>query len=129
MRGEIMSQYECFEEEAIVEELDKIQETIDFDTLEQKAAVFKILGDLNRLKIVELLAHYNKLCVYEISRFIDASVATTSHHLITLRNNGIISSEKYGKRVVYALDDQEVLHFLDAASVVTKLVNQKELIG
>ena len=114
-----MSQYECMNDAAIEQELDKVNNIIETDSVENKANIFKILGDLNRIKIVELLAHYNKLCVYEISQFIDASVATTSHHLITLRNSGVITSEKHGKRVVYAMDNQEVMSLLKVASAIT----------
>lgn len=114
-----MSQYECLNDEAIDLEMAKVKNIIETDAVEGKAEIFKVLGDLNRIKIVELLAHYNQLCVYEISRFIDASVATTSHHLITLRNSGVITSEKYGKRVVYALDNKEVMSLLDVAKVIS----------
>lgn len=119
MRGDNMSQYECLNDEAIDLEMAKVKNIIETDAVEGKAEIFKVLGDLNRIKIVELLAHYNQLCVYEISRFIDASVATTSHHLITLRNSGVITSEKYGKRVVYALDNKEVMSLLDVAKVIS----------
>lgn len=115
-----MTQYECMDDMAIEQELDKVNNLIETELIESKANIFKILGDLNRIKIVELLAHYNKLCVYEISQFIDASVATTSHHLITLRNSGVITSEKYGKRVVYALDNQDVLDLLEVAKHIGK---------
>lgn len=113
-----MSQYECMNDAAIEQELDKVNNIIETELVENKANIFKILGDLNRIKIVELLAHYNKLCVYEISQFIDASVATTSHHLITLRNSGVITSEKHGKRVVYALDNHEVMSLLEIATTI-----------
>lgn len=115
-----MTQYECMDDMAIEQELDKVNNLIETELIESKANIFKILGDLNRIKIVELLAHYNKLCVYEISQFIDASVATTSHHLITLRNSGVITSEKHGKRVVYALDNQDVLDLLEVAKHIGK---------
>lgn len=122
-----MTQYECFDDQVIEEELNKLPDIMDLEKTEQKTNVFKILGDLNRVKIIELLAHYERLCVYEISRFIEASVATTSHHLITLRTSGIINSEKHGKRVVYALEDEEIIHLLEAATEVIELVNKKEL--
>lgn len=115
-----MTQYECMNDTAIEQELDKVNDIIESELIETKANIFKILGDLNRIKIVELLAHYNKLCVYEISQFIDASVATTSHHLITLRKSGVITSEKHGKRVVYALDNQDVLNLLEIAKNISK---------
>lgn len=122
-----MSQYECLNDDAIELEMDKVKDLIETDEVEGKADVFKVLGDLNRIKIVELLAHYKQLCVYEISRFIDASVATTSHHLITLRNSGVITSEKHGKRVVYAIENQEVMALLDVAKAITNSKDQEEV--
>lgn len=111
-----MSDYQCLEDHEIDLEMDKVNEILDVESLERKATVFKVLGDLNRVKIVEILMNYERLCVYEISRFIDASVATTSHHLITLRNNNIIRSEKDGKRVIYWLDDSDVSDLVKVAN-------------
>lgn len=122
-----MSQYECLNDDAIELEMDKVKDLIETDEVEGKADVFKVLGDLNRIKIVELLAHYKQLCVYEISRFIDASVATTSHHLITLRNSGVITSEKHGKRVVYAIENEEIMALLEVAKAITNSDSQEEL--
>lgn len=59
-----MTQYECMDDMTIEQELDKVNDMIEAKLVESKANIFKILGDLNRVKIVELLAHYNKLCVY-----------------------------------------------------------------
>lgn len=122
-----MSQYECLNDDAIELEMDKVKDLIETDEVEGKADVFKVLGDLNRIKIVELLAHYKQLCVYEISRFIDASVATTSHHLITLRNSGVITSEKHGKRVVYAIENEEIMALLEVAKAITNSDSQEEV--
>ena len=111
-----MSDYQCLEDHEIDLEMEKVNGILDVESLERKATVFKVLGDLNRVKIVEILMNYERLCVYEISRFIDASVATTSHHLITLRNNNIIRSEKDGKRVIYWLDDSDVSDLVNVAN-------------
>lgn len=111
-----MSDYQCLNDQEIEQEMPKVNEILDIESLERKATVFKVLGDLNRVKIVEVLMNYERLCVYEISKFIDASVATTSHHLITLRNNNIIRSEKDGKRVIYRLDDSDVSDLVTVAN-------------
>ena len=111
-----MAGYECLTDHEIDQEMNKVQDLLEAANLERKATVFKVLGDLNRVKIVEVLMNYDRLCVYEISRFIDASVATTSHHLITLRKNSIIKSEKEGKRVIYSLEDNEISNLVNTAS-------------
>lgn len=89
-----MADYECLTDHEIDQEMNKVQDLLEAANLERKATVFKVLGDLNRVKIVEVLMNYDRLCVYEISRFIDASVATTSHHLITLRKIASLNLKK-----------------------------------
>ena len=76
-----MAEYECLEEQVISTECERLKEVMDPDQLAAQAALFKVLGDLNRVKIMHVLTVYERLCVYEISRLIDATVATTSHHL------------------------------------------------
>lgn len=110
-----MTEYSCLNEKQIQEEKDKITEILNPSVIERKATIFKLLGDVNRVKIVELLMNYDKLCVYEISRFIGASVATTSHHLITLKNYQIIDSDKEGKHVLYYMNDQNISELVQIA--------------
>ena len=127
-----MAAYECLNDHEIEQEMDKVNEILNAANLERKATVFKVLGDLNRVKIVEVLMNYDRLCVYEISRFIDASVATTSHHLITLRKNSIIKSDKEGKRVIYSLEDNEISDLVNTAShlnIECRTVRQKRLLS
>ena len=111
-----MSEYACLDNQELELERDKIRKLFQSEILERKATIFKILGDLNRVKIVELLMNYDKLCVYEISQFIGASVATTSHHLITLKNHRIINSEKEGKHVIYSMSDEVIGELVQIAN-------------
>lgn len=115
-----MKEYECMTQEQIDEEFENVTRILDEEKLQHKVAIFKVLGDLNRVKIVELLSHYPQLCVNEIAQFINASVATTSHHLITLRNHEIIKSEKEGKRVIYRLDASYVKHVFEMVDNLQK---------
>ncbi|MGO4938084.1 ArsR/SmtB family transcription factor [Fundicoccus sp. Sow4_H7] len=111
-----MNEYECLNDEQIEEQRDEVDLMLDNSLIEEKANIFKVLGDLNRVKIVELLMNYDRLCVYEISQFIGASVATTSHHLITLRKNDIITSEKIGKHVIYSLQNEKISILFETAN-------------
>ncbi|HJF16686.1 MULTISPECIES: ArsR/SmtB family transcription factor [Globicatella] len=113
-----MKEYICMADVEIEREKKKLSNFVDEATLEHKATIFKILGDLNRVKIVEILSHYPQLCVNEIAQFIDASVATTSHHLITLKNNGIIKSVKEGKHVIYMLDTDYVTSLFETVDLL-----------
>lgn len=121
-----MGDYQCLDNETIEKEKNKVNHLLDEQVLEHKASIFKILGDLNRVKIVELLSHYPQLCVNEISQFIGATVATTSHHLITLKNVGIIKSVKEGKHVIYMLDANYVTNLFDTAELLQKQCPNKK---
>lgn len=70
------------------------------------ATLFRALGDATRLEMVGLLAaHKDELCVCEVEAHFDLSQPTVSHHLRILREAGIVSSERRGTWVYYALED------------------------
>lgn len=68
----------------------------------------KCLGDLSRVQILYALSTYKEMCVCDLAAIIDASTATTSHHLRFLKKNGITKSYKEGKMVYYSLANQEI---------------------
>ena len=53
------------------------------------AMIFKALADDTRIKIAHILTLEEELCVCDIAAIIDASTATTSHHLRLLRKMGL----------------------------------------
>lgn len=116
-----MTCYQCLSDQEIEQEKPKVDQILNHDNLELKASFFKVLGDLNRIKIIELLKQYDQLCVYEIAAFIEASVATTSHHLITLKNHNLIKSHKIGKRVIYSMNCEKFGQFIDLADKLTPI--------
>ena len=68
--------------------------------------LFRALGDATRLELVGLLAaRKEELCVCELEAHFDLSQPTVSHHLRILREAGIVSSERRGTWVYYALAD------------------------
>jgi ArsR family transcriptional regulator len=70
------------------------------------ARLFRALSDATRLELVGLLAAQKKeLCVCELEAHFDLSQSTVSHHLRILREAGIVSSERRGTWVYYALED------------------------
>lgn len=74
---------------------------------------FKALGDLARLRILELLRSRGKsccdlvardergLCAYDIQRAIGLSQAAVSYHMDLLRRSGLIEAEKRGRWMFY----------------------------
>ncbi|HEM3533096.1 ArsR/SmtB family transcription factor [Streptococcus suis] len=84
----------------------------NFDT-PSVSGFFKILSDENRLKIVHALVHEDELCVCDIANIIDASVATTSHHLNSLKKLGVVDSHKDGKLVYYFIKNIKILNLME----------------
>jgi ArsR family transcriptional regulator len=68
-----------------------------------RADVFSALGDPIRLKMVELLARHDALCVCELEQAFDIGQPTVSHHLKVLRDAGLIDVQRRGTWAYYSL--------------------------
>lgn len=69
--------------------------------------LFKILGDLTRIKIIWTLDN-NEMCVCDIANVLNMTKSSISHQLAILKNAGIVRYRKSGKEVYYALDDEHI---------------------
>ncbi len=73
--------------------------------VEQADAVFSALGHPARRQIL-LSVHYRGTCsAGDIARRFECSWPTTSRHLSTLVNSGLLSVEKSGRQRVYRTND------------------------
>jgi ArsR family transcriptional regulator len=72
------------------------------DRAARLAAIAKALGDPVRLQLVDVLRrHAGQVCVCELVPLFDISQPTLSHHLKTLRQAGIVDSERRGLWAYY----------------------------
>lgn len=71
--------------------------------LQQQASVLQALADDTRLKMIQLLARHDSLCVCEIQEAFDLGQPTISHHLKILRDAGLLDTQRRGKWAYYAL--------------------------
>src|SRR5262245_9305623 len=75
------------------------------ETALRYARVFRALGDETRLEILGLLAASGTpTCVCEIEENFRLTQPTISHHLRVLREAGLVTAEKRGLWVYYAVD-------------------------
>lgn len=81
--------------------------------LEFKSRLFKVIGDPNRLKILEILRH-GEICQCELIPIIRQSQPTVSRHLKLLEEAGLITSSKDGTRVLYRIVDEHIYNLIDA---------------
>ncbi len=67
------------------------------------AAVFKALGDENRLAIMLMIRQQTELCVCELTTALEASQPKISRHLAQLRELALLDDERRGQWVYYRL--------------------------
>lgn len=69
------------------------------------ARLLSVAGDASRLKILCSIFKSREACVSEIALDVKMSVACVSHHLQVLTEEGILSSRRKGKYILYFLTD------------------------
>jgi ArsR family transcriptional regulator len=72
-------------------------------TINALTAVFKLLADRSRLKIVLALAQDGKLHVSALCDLLDQSQPAVSHHLTLMRMVGLVGYDRSGKHNYYYL--------------------------
>lgn len=70
----------------------------------QPVSVFKALADELRLAALLLIRDQQKLCVCELTEAFDVSQPKVSRHLATLRDVGLVETERHGQWVYYYLN-------------------------
>ena len=77
--------------------------------------VLKTISHPIRLKIIEALENKDRLNVQDISKYIGDHVEQSllSHHLIKMKDKGILECQKEGQFVYYKLLIREVVSLLD----------------
>ena len=84
------------------------------EPLEQAAALLEAVGDPVRLGLVRRLAAEGTRCVCELQPDVAIPANLLSYHLRVLREAGVVSSARRGRRVEYSLTD-DALNRLHAA--------------
>jgi ArsR family transcriptional regulator len=85
----------------------------DDRVLEFKARLYKVMGDPNRLKALEILRS-GESCQCEIVPLLGQSQPTVSRHLKLLEDAGLITSRKDGTRMFYRVVDGHIFNLLDS---------------
>jgi DNA-binding transcriptional ArsR family regulator len=80
--------------------------------LEEVAALFKVLGEPMRLKILQTVCKQPR-SVNEIVEATGATQANVSKHLSLLTTAGILRREKDGQRVYYSVREPFVVHLCE----------------
>lgn len=84
-----------------------------------QAAVFKVLGNEDRLRILNALRE-SECCGCELQVVLDAPQSTVATHLRKLKDAGLVNSRKSGKWSYYRIADTAVFQLLDLAAAVAE---------
>jgi DNA-binding transcriptional ArsR family regulator len=99
----------CFDEETVARI--KADLAKDEQLLPQLAELYKLLGNVTRLKILLSLAD-GELCVCDVAHVLGLTVAASSHQLKLLRSQGWLSMRNDGKMVYYRVHREGLLKAL-----------------
>ncbi len=76
-------------------------------------ALFRLLGDPTRIRILFALLEAEELCVSDLADAVDTTETKVSQALRLLRGSGVVRNRRDGRNVHYRLDDDHVRTVLD----------------
>ncbi len=79
---------------------------------EDLAAIFGLLADPTRARLLHALSLSNELCVCDLALLLGRSESALSHQLRVLRDRRVVSRRKEGRIVYYRLADDHIRHVL-----------------
>jgi ArsR family transcriptional regulator len=84
---------------------------MDYKSIEEQAALFRVLADPTRLKLLSLLLQQrdpDALCVNALAFRLGVTQPAVSQHLKVLKNAGLVQGEKRGYRAHYFVKQEAV---------------------
>lgn len=95
--------------------MSKTKLSIDSDAIVRVAEILKTIGHPLRLQILEALEEKEPLNVTEIQEKIESNTGQSllSHHLIKMKDRGILKCEKQGMNVLYRIEDRNILKIFE----------------
>ena len=90
------------------------------------AAVFKVLANDTRLRLLHALVRSDELCVTELAATLGMKAQAVSNQLQRLSDLGILNSRREGNNIYYRLVDLCVRSLLDQAMCLMEEVNDRQ---
>ncbi len=90
--------------------------------------LFKVLGDENRVRILQALARGER-SVSEILEGTGLPQTLASFHLRILREAGVVSAERRGPFIYYRLADASLLNLLEACARYAETLKEPRTVG
>ncbi len=94
----------CIHKDQVAKAREQALNAEDYDTM---AALFKAMGDPNRLRILWALG-YEEMCVCDLAALLSVSESAVSHQLRMLRQMALVKNRRQGQVLYYRLNDDHV---------------------
>ena len=86
------------------------------ESLEKAANMLKAIAHPIRISIVSCLEDGKKRTVTEIHKQLGIEQSTASHHLVILKDRGVLASKREGKNTWYFLKHENLRNILNCVS-------------
>jgi len=100
---------------------------MDYESIDEQAALFGVLADSTRLKLLRLLAQQsepNALCVNALAYRLGVTQSAVSQHLRVLKAAGLVKGERRGYRIHYFINQETLIQAQQQISEVLDLKEQ-----
>ena len=84
------------------------------DDLLEVAELFKVFGDLTRVKIICALSK-SELCVSDLTELLEMNQSAVSHQLRLLKQSRLVKTRRDGKVRFYSLADEHIKEIFKVA--------------
>ena len=95
--------------------IERPETRVDAEEAERLAAMFRLLGDPTRVRILAALLSAGELCVHDIAATVTASETKVSQAMRLLRTAGVVRNRRAGRHVFYRLDDDHIQQLLEVS--------------
>lgn len=92
----------------------------DNDTLEYAYSRLRGIAHPMRIAIIELLIVNKKMTVTQIYEKMNVEQAVASHHLIILKNKGVVESNRSGKNSYYSIRESALKKIEESVEILLK---------
>lgn len=89
---------------------------LDLEEAGQLAGLFRLLGDVTRVRLLYALLEAGELCVCDLAAATGVPETSVSHALRLLRTAGIVRNRRDGRMIYYRLADAHVRMLLDLST-------------
>lgn len=81
------------------------------DICERTAAIFRALGDVNRLRLLSIIAQ-QEMCVSDLTTMLSDNLPAVSQRLKLLRAERLVRTRRQGKHIFYSLADAHIAELI-----------------